>query len=391
MAKIKPASRYVGSVTAARTLGVSRSTIHKAVKTGALVPDLRTPRGHVRFTSETLEMFREELTAETLREVSREQAPHAPARRVASGAVQQARLLAAIPQSLTSTSEAPEVCRKALDVIGQLVPHVDMSHVALAMPSDENPLAARVVAHNGYTAEAAATYRELGRAAGPFTTDEAIRTGRLVRIEMPGPPDQKVPSGTMVFFRQLEVRTLLALPLLSGGTCLGALVVLSHRERAWSATEIELLQAVAEHVAATVAAAKLLSKRRRMLSGGRDLVLTALSLKGAAPLTTAVERLAETYRGASDAAGVCLLGLGQDLLVGDERLREHAARARQDGMPRLDLVGAEDSMQTVVASALDLPGGGRVGLAAIWPGRRTDLEAQHKLLTIFGGACLLVL
>ena len=383
MMNIKPAMRYIGSVAAAQELGVSRSTIHKAVKTGTLVPDMRTPHGHARFRPETLEAFREDMASETLREVAHEPLPH--------GSIQQARLLAAMVQSLTTTSEVPEICKAAFGMVKQLVPNVHMGHVALHMPTDGDPWAVQVVAHEGYPADTAGTYRELGRSAGPFTTEEVVRTGRMVRIEAPRQPGREVRHGTAVFMRQLNVHTFLALPLMARGQCIGALVVLSHRAYAWSAAEIELLQAVADHVGATVSAAQLLTKRRRLLSGGCDLVMRALNLKGTMPAEAALQRLAEEYRRASAAVGVCLRGIGHDLLIGDERLLEHAAQAQKDGVPKLDFLDVAGLIQTVVASALDLPSGERAGLAALWPGRRSDLEAQHKLLTIFGGACVLVL
>lgn len=382
MAEIKSVTQYLGSVAAAERLGVSRSTIHKAVTTGALVPDMRTPHGHARFSLETLEAFREDLASEAPREMAREPGPEAVAL--------EARLLAGMVQLLTSKTEVSEVCGAALGIIKQLVPHVHMGHVALHTPTEGDPWGVRVVAHEGYTPDAITTYWELGQASGPFTTDEVVRTGKMVRIETPKHPGGPVRSGTMLFLRQLDVHTFVALPLLAGGRSIGALVLLSHRPHAWGAAEVELLQAVADHLGATVAAAQVLTRRRRMLSGGRDLVALALRLKGR-DAVEAFERLAEEYRVASDAVGICVLGLGQDVLVGDERLREHAARARVEGVPRLDFLDGEELIQTVVASALELPGGERAGLAAIWPGRRTDLEAQHKLLTIFGGACVLAL
>lgn len=379
----RSATRYVGSVAAAAKLGVSRSTIHHAVKLGALVPDLRTPRGHVRFTDETLESFREVLASQTLREVASEQRSET--------ALWHVQMLATMVHLLTSKGEVEEVCQAALGIIVQLVPNVHMGHVALAMPTEGDPLAVRVAAHHGYPADAITTYRELGHSAGPYTTEEVAMTGKPRRIDSSAPSGHPIRQGTAVFLKQLDAHSFLALPLLVGGRSIGALVVISHQQQAWDAADAALLSAVADHLGALVAAAQLLSKRRRLLSGGRELVTLALRLNGATPPEDALQQLAEAYRAASGAVGICVVGLGRDLLSGDERLHERAAAAQASGNPALDLPESEGLIQTVVSSGLELPNGEWAGLAAVWPGLRSDLEAQHKLLTIFGGACVLVL
>src|SRR5262249_24382394 len=60
--------KLVGANEAARFLGIHRSTLHQAVKNGAITPDLTTHGGHFRFSRATLDAFavriaREPVTA----------------------------------------------------------------------------------------------------------------------------------------------------------------------------------------------------------------------------------------------------------------------------------------------------------------------------------------
>ena len=104
--------------------------------------------------------------------------------------------------------------------------------------------------------------------------------------------------------------------------------MISHRPQAGDADDVDLLRTVADHLAATVAAAQLLANRRRLLSGGRDLTALALRLNGTVPDEEALRQLAQVYRAASGAVGVCVVGMGRDLLVGEERLQAIAPRVR---------------------------------------------------------------
>ena len=115
------------------------------------------------------------------------------------------RLLAAMVRLLTSKGEVAEVCKAALGIIGQLVPNIHMSHIALALPTAADPWAARVVAHDGYPSDAITTYQELGRSAGPFTTEEVVMTGTPRRIDVPASADPPLRLGTALFLKQLDV------------------------------------------------------------------------------------------------------------------------------------------------------------------------------------------
>src|SRR5262245_9493289 len=95
-----------GAQEAARFLGIHRSTLHLAVKRNILVPDSKTPGGHLRFRRETLDAFAVRLAHEAVTSTTS--------------------LLSSLGRTLTLPNGPQEFCHLAVARIRETLPDLSL-------------------------------------------------------------------------------------------------------------------------------------------------------------------------------------------------------------------------------------------------------------------------
>lgn len=340
-----------------------------------VVPDRYTPGGHVRFRRATLEAFRarqaERATAgETL----------TPLR-----ALEELARLAAV-----AAGTLDEVSREALQIIQRVQPGVDLCFIARHAPTERDPWSVQVVAQEGITADMLEVYRRL-RPSHEFATTAVVRSGKLEACA--DTSTETVRHATALFTRQMNLRSYLILPLHGKERLFGVLALMSRKPHAFSASDMVLLSAVANQVAAALISTDRLAAVRHALLAARDLTTLALEPPDAAPSArprgAALAGLVEMFQKASAADVVCTLGFEQDVSVNEPRLWELARQACELRSLVPTIWGSGPNLHTGVAMHVLLPEGGHAAVAAAWKGTRESLEIDHTLLAILAGACVL--
>jgi GAF domain len=383
MASIERDHDYIGIVDASRMLGVSRTTLHMAVAHGKLVPDMRTPRGHVRFRPETIATFRDTLCEPAT-------PPPPPASPLtALPPLMQPSMLTRVTHMLSAHSDPDQICQKALAILRETVPAVEMCYIAVRAPSEQDPWDVHVPAHEGFPATMISLYRQLGASDMLFTTIQAMRTGTMARFDDTADPHARLERGSVPIIRELEARTLVVVPFLGEQRATGAVVAMSTKPYAFSDDEVAFIAALADYLAVALVSAQALGSLRATLATGGDLTLRALRLR-ASGAKHALAELAAAFRAATGAYTVCTAGLSENLPGTEPFLLAITQQACDSGIERLTVFGADDPPNTGVVAAIPLAGGGFGAIAAAWRGRRSDWELHHYLLTILGAAYLLV-
>jgi len=227
--------RLLGAQAAARYLGIHRSTLHLAVRRGALVPDERTPGGHLRFTRVTLDTYRER-----------------PARDGALGEEAQGRAmraLGALARRLLAGDGLARVADAAADDLLDALPGLDMCLIALLDPRPGDPHGLRVLAERGMPPQVIEEFRRLRRTFR-FAVTTAVRT-----LEAEVREDAEIEplhTGTRHVSRLWRVGAYAAYPIAAGDRPLGTLLCASHRPRRFSPAERAFLQALADLLALAV-------------------------------------------------------------------------------------------------------------------------------------------
>jgi hypothetical protein len=383
MASIKPDKQYVGIVAASRMLGMNRSTLHKAVKQGKLVPDIRTPRGHVRFHPATIATFAHTLATPAVPSP----APSAPATAFPPAAP--SRRLTRLTQMLTTQGDPDQICQAALAILRETVPAVEMGYIALHAPTPQDPWSVHVAAHEGFPSTMISAYRQLGASGMLDATKQVIRTATLVRLDDTADAQAQLPRGSVPVIRELEARTLVVAPLSAEQRACGVITAMSTQPHAFSDGEVSFMRALADHLAAVVVSARALASLRGAVVTGSDLILRALRLR-ALRAPDALADLAAAFCAATGAYTVCTAGLWEDLPGTEPYLRTLAQQVQDSGFERVEFFITDGSPDTGVVAVIPLPGVHYGAIAAAWHGRRADWELSQQLLTVLGAACLLV-
>jgi excisionase family DNA binding protein len=231
-----PEERLLGAEAAADHLRIHRSTLHLAVRQGMLVPDTRTPGGHVRFRRETLDAYCARLGIGS--SVTGESAAAAPLRALA----ELARLL---------------VANEALEVVGaaavagmrRALPGIDACAVAMVQPEPGDPFVLQPFAHFGLPEQVRASYRQLRRTFR-FASTTALRTLEPEICE--NAAARQLYTGTQRFARLWQLGAYALFPITASGEPLGLLLCLSHASRRFSASERAFLQAMADQLALAI-------------------------------------------------------------------------------------------------------------------------------------------
>jgi GAF domain len=383
MADTTVGGSYVGIMDAARALGLSRSTLHKAVRKGSLVPDMRTPRGHVRFRPQTIEAYRQRLQETE----SRALAP--PALPIASEKAP-AGVLAEMARALVAGEDMQEIGRIALDGIRRVMPNAHMGYIARHAPTERDPWRVRMLALDHYPMEAIQAFGRL-RPTYEFSLTAALQTGK---IEGSGDTaTEDVRSGSTLLMRLLQARSYVVLPILADQHPIGVMGVISRMSYAFGPGEVLFLSQVADQLAVAITISARLRSQRAMLEASGRLTMRAQEGRARAGATAPVadlDKLASMYRAASGAYTVCSAGLGVDLMAKDDRIQALARLAAERGQQQVDIWDDNDRPATGLAANIPLPGRWRAAVAAGWAGLRDTPEADLALLVVFGAACLML-
>lgn len=224
--------RLLGAQAAARHLGIHRSTLHLAVRRGALVPDERTPGGHLRFTRATLDAYRDRA--------ARDAAPGGEAQ------VRAMRAIGSVTRGLVAGDSLARVAEAAAGGLLGALPGLDGCFIALVTPQPGDPHALQVVARCGMPPQIIEEFLRLRRTFR-FAATTTVRTLEAeVREDAETEP---LHTGTRHVSRLWRVGAYAAYPIAVDDRPLGALLGASHRPRRFSPAERAFLQALADLLA----------------------------------------------------------------------------------------------------------------------------------------------
>ncbi|HEY7832633.1 MAG TPA: helix-turn-helix domain-containing protein, partial [Ktedonobacterales bacterium] len=189
-------SKLFGIGEAARMLGVHRSTLHLAIQHQEIEPDLHTPRGHVRFTQETIEAYRAQVRDSPAAGSARPQ------------------FVQRLTHALAENKLAPELANMTVTGLRKLVPKLPLALVLVREPHLNNPWHVSILASDGLNGAEIARLGALG-STREFSYIKALRDGTIVRCYDINDisRDNVVASGTRLYADRLHVRSYIILPL----------------------------------------------------------------------------------------------------------------------------------------------------------------------------------
>jgi GAF domain-containing protein len=373
---------WFGAQEAARFVGIHRSTLHAAVRQGVIVPDGRTPGGHVRFREQTLLAFRHQL---------------AEGSATSSGVFAPMHVLADLAHLLAVPEDFACLSAAAIDGIRSALSGVDICAVAVRAGDPHDPVRLRAVARHGFPDWVFDSYARLHKTF-KFSTTVALVYGEMeVRSDT---SQGTMHTGTARICRALGIGAYAIVPIGAEPDAPGVIICACHRPRDFSDHDRAFLRGIADQLAAALKADSQRDQLTANLDAARELIATALAIRGRASTVdgeprTLAERaridLRDVFMRHSGAEHVCALGFHADLPVADLHLLEMACKACGSNEPVWDQWREGGVLHTGVGASVPLRTGTRGGVAAAWLGERPQIEADHTLLTAFAGAYVLAL
>lgn len=372
--------RLVGAQEAARFLGVHRSTLHAAVQHGSIVPDVRTPGGHMRFSAPTLEAFRARLATSSAT--------------CDSGADSRVLALASLTNALMTPASFDQVSASAIGGIRVALPRIDISVVIMRSGFAGDQAQYQVAAQHGLPDWAKVEFHRLSTTF-KFATTAALRSRKADYCDDVG--QRVLHAGTARLARGLGLGSYAILPLVVENESLGALVCASRQAHALSDGDRVFLQGIADALGLALAVAEERIRLRLLLCAGERLTSAAFRLRSerAEESDTAgqsarhharVERLRTLFQALTGALDVCALGFGADLPPHETRLLGMTCEACAGDGPVQEHWTAEGSPRVGLAASVPLANGCRAGVGGVWAGTRPRAELDHALLVSFAGA-----
>lgn len=393
-----------GTQEAARYLGVHRSTLHLAIRQGLVVPDERTPGGHVRFSKETLNRFRDHLASSS---ATGEESALAPLRAQATVAH-----LLAMHHVGDLREIGAEVSKRVCDVLHT----IDACCVVRCTAETTERCVFRMVAQQGFPKAVIAAFVRM-QTVHPFAATTVLRTRQPeIRDDV---AQQEVHVGTAWLSRSWPIGAYAALPIVAGKEALGVLICVSHRPRHFSRQDLLFLQGMVDLLALAFDAARgpqiqgtdaLVTPAMQLMrlaidlrSGTVDSGLLSLKMHRAS--AERVTALADTFLRLSGAQDVCALGFDTIVPTSDPRLaglacgacaEENAARVLHEEWDEqgirctalatsIPLRSSQPAQHDVLAGP---DGVHRGAVVALWRGTQPAPEAEDLLVTF---ACAYVL
>lgn len=395
--------RMYGTQEAARYLGVHRSTLHLAVRQGLIVPDDRTPGGHVRFSKETLNRFREHLASAS---ATGEETALAPLRAQASVA----HLLAT-----HQTSDLHEIGAEVVKRVCAVLRNVDTCCVVRCVPALHEHCRFRMVAQHGLPDAALAAFKRM-KANYAFAATTVLQTLQPEICE--DVTQQQVHSGTAWLSHTWPIGAYAVLPIVAIEEPLGVLICVSQHPRHFSRQDLLFLQSMADLLAVALDAARgshahatgesimptmqLMRLALDLRTGAIDSGL--LSLKTPRTTRERISPLVDTFLQLSGAVDVCALGFDTIVPTCNPRLaglacgacaEENAARVLREewdecGLHHTALATGIPLSVGVQDAAVGMDGVHRGAVVAHWTRMQPEPGAED-LLVSFACAYLLVL
>ncbi|HLJ80040.1 MAG TPA: GAF domain-containing protein [Ktedonobacterales bacterium] len=372
--------QWYGAQEAARFLGVHRSTLNIAVRQGLIAPDQLTPGGHARFRRETLAAYRVHLTdsAATSRE----------------GVMAPARVLAEVAHLLTAPTKLEQVASAVVEGIRRALPGVDMCCVSVRSgdPADRNRM--RLLAQHGFPHWIFTDYSRY-RSMFRFATTTALQTLEAQFCE--DATRDAVFSGTAHLFRSLRLGAYAVQPIMWNNEALGTIACIYQHAHPFDDAERTFLRGVADELASALQNSDQLQQLTSDLSHAQLLMRHALLLRadptarvtfddGNEQPETCGQVMGTLFQHLTGAREVCALGFGKDLPTSNLHLLDLACRACAGDEMAHDEWSENGVLYTGLGASVPLRRRLRAGVAAIWPGSRTALDADHALLVTFAGA-----
>lgn len=387
-----------GTQEAARYLGVHRSTLHLAVRQGLIVPDERTPGGHVRFSKDTLNRFREQLASGS---ATGEESALAPLRAHATVA----HLLA-----MQHTSDLREIGAEVVKWVNEVLHNVDACCVARYAPESYERFAFRMVAQKGFPKPVVTAFLRM-QTIHAFAATTVLRT--LQPEIQEDVAQQPVHAGTAWLSRTWPIGAYAVLPIVAGEKALGVLICVNQHPRHFSRQDVLFLRGMADLLAAAFVASRGLDVRAAnvnitpsmqlmrlaidLRSGAVDSGL--LALKGQRARVERVTPLIDTFLRLSGAQEVCALGFDTIIPPHNPRLAglacgacaaENAARVLREEWDEHD--AHHIALATSVPLSVNLPvqqdtrtgvdGVLRGAVVALWRGQQPAPKADDLLVTL---------
>ncbi len=221
--------RLSGTQAAARLLGLHRSTLNIAVRKGLLIPDERTPGGHLRFRRTSLEAFRDRMSAW-------------PA--TGSGVATAPVHLLADLCGLLARGVAPETLAERI-VIGlpRALPGIEMCYVARVVAEPDDRLAPRIIARTSLPDEVWTLFEQF-KTTFRFAVTTVLRT--LSPEYCQDASAAPLHTGTLELRRIWALGSYAALPAIAAGRPVGALMCAGPAPRHFTDHDRALLGAVAD-------------------------------------------------------------------------------------------------------------------------------------------------
>ena len=221
--------RLYGTQRAAKLLGLHRSTINVAVRKRLLIPDERTPGGHLRFRDATLEAFRERLAGCPATGGGAETSP--------------LRLLADVCALLARNESPAALAGRVVVGVPRALPGVTMCTVARVVAEPDDRLAPRVIAQSRLPDEVLTRFEQL-KTTFKFAITTVLRT--LSPEYCDDTAVASLHTGTLELQRILPLGSYAALPVVAGERAVGALFCSGPAPRHFTEHDQALLGAVAD-------------------------------------------------------------------------------------------------------------------------------------------------
>lgn len=228
--------RLYGTQEAAMLLGLHRSTLNVAVRRHLLVPDERTPGGHLRFRQATLEAFRERLAAWPATGGGAATAP--------------VHLLADLCGQLARDVALETFAERVVAGVPRALPGIEMCFVARVVAESEDRLAPHIIARSQLPDDVWALFEQL-KTTFRFAVTTVLRT--LSPEYCQDTSAMPLHTGTLELRRIWALGSYAALPVIASGHPAGALMCAGPAPRHFTEHDQALLGAVADLLAVALA------------------------------------------------------------------------------------------------------------------------------------------
>jgi excisionase family DNA binding protein len=368
------ADKLVGANEAARFLGIHRSTLHQAVKNGAITPDLTTHGGHFRFSRATLDAFAVRIAREPVTALSE-----------------------LLPE-LTATLGAPDgrraLCLKAYERISHGLPDLTVFAV-LGVKSHARSLLdleviAAVVLPDWYLPELIANVEQKD-----YEVKYVLRTLRPLYFEDTSAADANLHPPTRSLARHGALHALAIIPLTQDSEARGVLAVGSPHAHKFRTPDIAFLQNTADELTIALACHDYMDSAHAQVLTSGELMREALRLRADSysPEQPAarIAPLITLFREATGADAVSLTAPSVGLASSSEETRALMRRVSRRDPTATERWQSLGTRKTAIATLAPLNTRNNIVAAAEWTSEIIRQQEFEALLYVFAAASAIAL